>query len=262
MKKYFSERKLNILISIAAVATMWIVWIVVYYSVRNDYIIPSFQDTFASIWKDCLARTAFWRAFANTLRRTAMAFLISFALAAALAALGAISEKVSAFIKPFMVFLRTLPTLAIILILLIWTSPRVAPVIVTVLVLFPMIHAQFVAAIEGIDGGLREMAKVYGIGRKERIFKMYLPLISPNIFSQTGANISLGLKIMVSAEVLANTYRSLGGQMQEARLFLEMPRLAALTLIAVVAGLVFDVLFSQLKRLTRKWSAKEGGNAN
>lgn len=258
MKKFFTERKLNILISVLAVVVMWIIWIIAYYSVRNDYIIPSFQDTFVSLWYDCLAKGAFWTAFGNTFLRTLLAFLISFIIAAALASLCAISKKISAFIMPFMVFLRTLPTLAVVLLLLIWTNPRVAPVIVTILVLFPMIHARITASIDGIDGGLRQMLKVYDIPKAQEIFKVYLPLIAPNTIPQIGADISLGLKVMISAEVLASTFKSLGGMMQEARLYIQMPRLAALTLIAVLFGLVVDIAFSQLSRLTYKWSKKEG----
>ena len=257
MKKFFTERKLNILISTFAVVVMWIGWIIIYYSVANDYVIPSFQDTFVSIWQGCLVKKAFWTAFGNTFMRTLLAFVISFALATALAVPCALFPKVKAFVMPFMVFLRTLPTLAVVLLLLIWTNPRVAPVIVTILVIFPVIHARLCSAIEGIDVGIRQTVKVYGVNRSAAIFKIYLPLISPTVLSQTGADISLGLKVMISAEVLASTYRSLGGMMQEARLFLEMPRLAALTLLAVFLGLIVDVAFSQLSRLTYKWNRKE-----
>ena len=258
MKKFFTERKLNILISILAVIAMWIVWIIVYYSVKNDYVIPSFQNTFTSIWRDCIAKGAFWTAFGNTFLRTLLAFIISFIIAAALACLCALSKKMAAFIMPFMVFLRTLPTLAVVLILLIWTNPRIAPVIVTVLVLFPMIHARLYTAIDGIDGGIRQMIKVYNIPKNQAIFKIYLPMITPEVLPQTGADISLGLKIMVSAEVLASTFKSLGGMMQDARIYLDMPRLAALTLLTVLVGLAIDIVFSQLSRLTYKWSRKEG----
>lgn len=258
MKKFFSKRKFNILISLIAVASMWIIWLVAYYTVANDYIIPSVSNTFVSLWFDCLAKNSFWIAFGNTFLRTVIAFAISFVIAAALAALCALSQKISAFIMPFMVFLRTLPTLAVILLLLIWTNPRIAPVVVTVLVAFPMIYARLVSAIESIDGGIRQMLKVYNVSKKKAIFKVYMPMISPTVFAQTGADLSLCLKIMISGEVLAGTFKSLGGIMQEARLFLEMPRLAALTLLAVFAGLVVDIAFTQLARLTFKWSRKEG----
>lgn len=256
MKKFFSERKLNILISVLAVVVMWLVWLIAYRIVANDYIIPSFRDTVVSVFDTCIAERTFWISFTNTFLRTLAAFVISFIVAAMLAVPSALCPKVKAFVMPFMVFLRTLPTLAVILLLLIWTNPRVAPVIVTVLVLFPVIHARLCSAIEGIDGGIRQTIKVYGVKRSTAVFGIYLPLISPTVLSQTGADISLSLKVMISAEVLASTFRSLGGMMQEARLYLDMPRLAALTLLAVLLGLIIDIAFSQFSRLTFKWSRK------
>lgn len=259
IKKYLSKRKFNIILSFSAFVLMWIIWLIAYYSVKNDYIIPSIGDTAKSFGK-CLASGSFWLAFLNTLLRTALSFIISFVLAVALVALGVLFKASKSFIKPFMDVFRTLPTLAIILILLFWTSPTVAPVIVTILVLFPMIYSQLSAAVEGIDEGILEMANVYGISKKERLTKIYLPLISPAVLSQTGANISLGIKVMISAEVLAGTYKSLGGLMQNARFYIDMPRLAALTIIAVLIGLLIDLCFSIIERITFKWSRKEGND--
>ena len=256
IKEYLSKRKFNIILSVSAFALMWIIWLIAYYSVKNDYIIPSISDTAASFGK-CLISGSFWLAFLYTILRTALSFLISFLLAVALVALGAVFKGCKSFIKPFMDVLRTLPTLAIILILLFWTSPTVAPVIVTVLVLFPMIYSQLNAAADGRDEGIIEMAEVYGISKKERLTKIYLPIMSPAVLSQTGANISLGIKVMISAEVLAGTYKSLGGLMQNARFYIDMPRLAALTIIAIITGLLIDLCFSFVERITFKWSKRE-----
>ncbi len=232
---------------------MWLIWIVFYYAVKNDYIIPSFSDTMVSLGS-CLISVRFWAAFGNTLLRTLIAFLLSFVLAGAFAALSSLSAVFEKTVKPVMVFIRTLPTLAVALILLIWTTPRVAPAAITFLVLFPMIYAQLLSSIGEIDGGLKEMAQVYRISKRDRLFKIYLPHVSVTAFSQAGANISLGLKVMISAEVIANTAASLGGMMQSARSFLEVPELAALTLLSVALGFVFEISFGQLKRITAGWN--------
>ena len=255
IKDYLSKRKFNIILSFSAFVLMWVIWLIAYYCVKNDYVIPSISDTVKSFCK-CLASGNFWLAFVYTLLRTAFSFIISFLLAAVLAAVGTIF-KCNAFIKPFIAVFRTLPTLAIILILLFWTSPAVAPVIVTILVLFPMIYSQLISAVNGIDGGIIEMAMVYNVTPKERLTKIYFPLILPSVLSQTGANFSLGIKVMISAEVLAGTYKSLGGLMQNARFYIDMPRLAALTVIAVLIGLSIDLSFSLLERITFKWSKRE-----
>lgn len=259
MREFFAKRKLNIICSVAAVAFMWIIWIIAYYAADNDYVIPSFTDTFVSLFQ-CFGESRFWASFGWTVLRTAEAFVISFVLALPCAVGAAFSKPFRHFMSPIIAVLRTLPTLAVVLLLLLWTGVRAAPVIVTVLLLFPVEYAQICAAIDGVDGELLQMAEVYRVPRKDRLFKIYLPLASPGVLSQLGANFSLGLKVTISAEVLANTYTSLGGMMQSARAFLEMPRLAALTLIAVVTGLVVDIALSQLKRVNSKWLRGDGND--
>lgn len=236
---------------------MLAVWLIAYACVKNEYVVPSVGSSFKELGK-LLINAQFWTAFGWTFLRTFEAFIFSFLFAAAFAALSTLSKSFAAAVKPVISVLRTLPTLAIVLILLIWTTPKVAPVIVTVLVLFPIIYSRLIAAICGIDGGLLDMAKVYRIKKRDVLFKICLPQTIPNILPQTGADISLGLKVTISAEVLANTYKSLGGLMQNARLYLDMPRLAALTVITVLVGLIIDFAFAQLARVTYKWSRKEG----
>ena len=235
---------------------MLAVWLIAYACVKNEYIVPSVGASFKELGVLFLS-DQFWTAFGLTLLRTLEAFVFSFFIASVFAVLSVISKSFAAVVKPVISVLRTLPTLAIVLVLLIWTTPKAAPVIVTVLVLFPIIYSRLVAARGGVDGSLSDMARVYRIPVRDLLFKIYLPQTLPNILPQTGADISLGLKVTISAEVLASTYKSLGGLMQNARLYLDMPRLAALTLITVLFGLIIDFAFAQLARLTYKWSRKE-----
>lgn len=259
IKKFFTQRKLNIIFSVLAVIFMWLVWIAAYYIAGNKLIVPAFSDTAQSFFL-YLGDGTFWLALLNTFLRTMLAFAISFVLAVACAVLAKLSKCAKAFLNPIIVFVRTLPTLAVILIILKLTSGNrsFSPVIVTVLVLFPMIFSQMIAAADGIDSGLIEMAKLYKVGRKDRLFKIYLPLLAPNIISQTGANISLGLKIMISAEVLANTVNGLGGMMQLSNIAAEVANLAALTLAAVLIGLVVEFGVALIPRFACKWTVKEG----
>lgn len=260
IKKFFTQRKLNIIFSVLAVIFMWLIWIAAYYATGNKLIVPAFSDTAHSFFR-YLGDGQFWRALLNTFLRTLLAFIFSFILAAACAVFAKLSKCAKAFLNPIIIFIRTLPTLAVILIILKLTKrdTTLSPVIVTILVLFPMIFSQMLAAADGIDTGLTEMAKVYKVSKKDRLFKIYLPLVAPNIISQTGANISLGLKIMISAEVLANTVNGLGGMMQLNNIAAEVANLAALTLAAVVIGLIIEFAISFLARFVSKWAVKEGG---
>ena len=261
IKRYFKNNAYGIIFSLVSILFMWAVWTAAYYSVGNDLIIPSFSDTAVEFFA-LFANGGFWTAILNSLWRTLLAFAVSFLLAALCACLAALNCYVKIFFKPVMTVIRTLPTMAVILIILKITSGNrsLSPVIVAFLVLFPMIYSQLTAAIEGVDGGLLEMAKIFDISKKDKIFKIYLPAVAPSVLSQSGANISLGLKVVISAEVLANTAKGLGGSMQLASISAEVALLSALTLSAVFLGLIIEVIFSVLRKFTFKWNAREKVN--
>ena len=70
---------------------------------------------------------------------------------------------------------------------------------------------------------------------------MYLPLTAPYVLREAGGALSFAIKLVVSAEVLANTAKSLGGMMQEAKIYAEIPQLFALVGVSFVVGLVLEL---------------------
>lgn len=249
-------RLYNLIVSVSAIVCMWVVWLIAYFAVNDGYVVPSLWDTVVEFFF-LLCSARFWSAFGMTLARTALSWLISLALAAALASLSASFYGVRRFLAPFIAVFRTVPTMAITLMLLIWSSPRVAPSIVAVLMVFPLSYAQFMAAFGGTDIKLAEMAKVYGVPPAARLFKIYIPQILPPVLSQVGANLSLTLKVMISAEVLCSTFNSLGGLIYESNVFLDTAQMFALTISALVAGGLLEWALSKLTLLTRRWTGGE-----
>ena len=260
MKKVFAGRKPYILFSVLSIALMWIVWLIVWAGVRNEYVVPSVGDTFAAIGKDLIS-SAFWVSFGNTLWRTLCGWLLGFAAAILCAALAALSQAFERALAPVISVLRTVPTMAITLMLLIWTTPRVAPLIVAFLMLFPLIYAQLMAAYRGIDPKLFEMARIYRVGKKDMLLRICVPQMLPSVFAQAGADLSLTLKVIVSAEVLAGTFRSVGGMMQDASVSLDVARLFALTIVVLAVGGLLEFSLGNLRRITDRW-VRGRGNAD
>lgn len=241
-------------VSLLALAALWLGWTIAYFIVGNEYILPSFGDTVASAGR-LLADGAFWRAFGNTFLRALWAFLASFALGVGFALLSAVVKGARAFLAPVVSVLRTVPTMAVILVLLVWTTPSVAPVVVSALVLFPAVYSAALSAIDGVREEYGALALAYGVGAKRQAFGMYLPLAAPPVLRQSGAIFSMGLKVTVSAEVLSSTYRSIGGMMQEAKLFVEMPELLALTLLTVILGFAAEGACALVCKYAVRWTA-------
>ena len=242
----------NFALSVAAVLTMLLVWVVAYFVVRNDYVLPSLSETCREMGR-LFSEADFWMAFSNTLLRTAVAFLVALVLGIALALIANLWTWVRAFLSPIVSVLRTVPTMAVILMLLLWTTPRVAPVIVSLLVLMPAVYAATLSSLNEVTAEYGVLAQAFRIPAWKRAWKMYLPLVAPPVFGQAGSIFSMGLKITVSGEVLSNTFQSLGGMMQEAKMFVMMPRLMALTLITVVVGFLLEAVCLLIYKLIVRW---------
>ncbi len=244
--------KKNLAFSCLSVVAIWIAWLIAYVCIRNDYIFPSFWDVIKEMGKQFVS-AVFWTAFLHTLLRTLVSFAVSLVLGIVLALLSEFFGWIRAFIAPVVTALRTLPTMAVILILLIWTNPLVAPAVVTVLVLFPAVYAASIAAFDGIGGEYESLCQAYGVSKINRAFKMYLPLSIPALLTQSGAIASMGLKVTVSAEVLSSTFKSLGGMMHEAQAFLNVSALFALTILTVLTGFLIEGVCYLLKKYAVRW---------
>lgn len=244
--------KKNLIFSALALLALWLAWIIAYFLVRNDYVLPSFWETFSAMGR-LLTEAAFWRAFGNTLLRTLWAFLLSFPIGIGLALLARLFAPLRAFFAPVVSVLRTVPTMAIILVLLIWTNANTAPVLVAFFVLMPAFYAAALAAFDEVHLRYADLIRAFGVKRSRTVLRMYLPLAAPPLLAQTGSMLSMGLKITISGEVLAQTFRSLGGMMQFAQITLEMPRLIALTILAVLLGFALEGLFALIGKLCVRW---------
>lgn len=227
----------------AAIAALLVVWIAAYFAVGNELLVPSFADCMQKLGELC-TESGFWKSFSATLLRVFQAFGTSLILAAFFAVVAYLLPVFGRFFAPIVSVMRSLPTLAVLLIVLVWAGAGTAPVVVAFLSLFPMLYAGFSAALAEVDGGLLEMSRAYRVPLKKRIFDLYLPSVAPQALKTSGAAVSFAIKLVASAEVLAATWKSLGGMMQEAKIYLDMPLLFALVCVTCLTGLVLELLFA------------------
>lgn len=244
--------KKNLVFSALALLALWAAWGIAYVTVRNEYLLPSVGETFTAMGR-LLTEAAFWRAFANTFLRTLWAFLLSALFGVGLALAARAFAPLRAFLAPVVSVLRTVPTMAVILILLLWTNALVAPVLVAFFVLMPALYSAALAAFDETADAYGGLVQAFGVGRGRALLKLYLPLSAPPLIKQAGSVLSMGLKITVSGEVLAQTFRSLGGMMQLAQIALDIPRLLALTVLTVLLGFLLESVCALACKFFVRW---------
>ena len=227
------------------------VWLVLYFAVGNELLIPSFSDSLKEVG-ELFANGGFWQALGMSLIRALFAFLLSFVAAAIFAIVAYLYPSFGGFFAPLVSALRSLPIMAVLLILLSFLGAAEAPVAVAFLSLFPMLYAGIFAGLSSVDKRFVEISRVEGTSLFRRVIAIYLPLSAPYILREAGAALSFSIKLVVSAEILASTTKSLGGMMQEAKIYAEIPQLFALVGVAFVAGLVLELLVGMLAERVEK----------
>ena len=241
----------NVAFCLVALAFLLLTWQIACALLQNEYLLPSAWESIQTAFS-IMEKGEFWTAFFATFLRCFCAFVISFVFAVIFALVAYLLPLFSKFFTPIVSMLRSLPTMAIILILLILTTPLQAPVIVAFLTLFPMLYTSVYSALCDVDESLIQMSKIYRVPLKRQIFSLYLPALAPKLALESGAALSHSLKVVVSAEILSHTYQSLGGWMQDASLYVEMPKLFALVLIVFFTGLLIELFGNTLFYLLQR----------
>lgn len=189
-----------------------------------------------------LGEGQFWRSFGFTLLRALVAFILSFVLALVFAVVASWYDVVKRILAPIMTALRSIPTMAIVLIFILTVSPNTTTVLVGMIVLFPTFYSALLPSAAGVSKDLVEICLVAGANRLQRLKYVYLPAMAPAIAENGISGFSLALKLIVSAEVLSQTARSIGMMMQTAKAYLDIERLLALTMIVVIVCIFTDVV--------------------
>lgn len=143
--------------------------------------------------------------------------------------------------------------MSIILLSLIWFTAKITPMFIAFLIVFPMLYAAFYSAFTNIDKGFVEMSKLYKVSKWQMVSKFYVPYISPTFFDSIRSAISLNVKLIIAAEVLAQTRDSMGVMMQISSLYLDTSSLIAWTIAAIIISYLLEMIVIATKRLFVRW---------
>lgn len=237
--------------TLAAIGFLIVVWACLYQAAGNELLVPSLFACFAEMG-ELFVSGSFWIALLMSLLRALEAFVISFVFALIFAIVAYLVPSLEKFFAPLVSALRSLPVLAVLLILLSVLSAGQAPVAVAFLSLFPMLYTGILAALSGIDKQIIGISRVHGTPLWRKVTRIYLPLTAPYILRESGGAIAFSLKLIVSAEVLASTAKSLGGMMQEAKVYAEIPQLFALVFTTFLIGLLLELVATLLAAYAQK----------
>ena len=201
--------------------------------VDNSLLFPRLYDIYSSL-KNILNSPEFFSIIWNTMSRLILSIVLSIIGAIFFASLSYISSFISVLIKPFIIFLRTVPTITMIILVLIWSSTEKVPIFVGMVILFPILYENILGALKSVDQNLLKMSKVYNVPLNRIITNIYIPSVYYSIFSNFPSYIGLTFKVVIAGEILSQENFSIGGEIFLNKIYLESSNIFAWIIIVIV----------------------------
>lgn len=229
------------------IIALLLVWTIVSLIVNSKFIIPTPWDTFAE-FITLLTKLEFYSALLATTIRSLVGFIVAVIVALLFSVLAYKYESLRHIFTPFMTIMRATPTMSVIFLIVVWLSPIISPAFIGFLVVFPILYESFYTALLSIDKKLIEMSKVFKVNTSTKIRTLYIPQSIHGMLSGVKSGISLNIKIVISAEVIASTAKSIGRQMQIA-IQNTVATLFAWTLWAILLAFLFEGIVALASKL-------------
>lgn len=221
---------------IAAIAAVLLLWWLAAVITDSELILPEPLEVLKITWR-LLGEGATYIALSRTVLRALAAFCISFVIAAALCVGVGLWHCARPFVDGFVAFLRSVPTMSVILLAMVAFRSSVVPVFVAVLVALPIIYSAFTRETEA-DDSLVDVCEVFAVKRAKKLRYVLLPQMSRVVLPQIRDVLPFCIKIVISGEVMALPRLGLGRQLYVAKVNIETSEVMALTLLALVVCFV------------------------
>lgn len=185
----------------------------------------------------------FWRSAAFSCGRIAAGFLLALALGGLLAVLACRFGMAAALMTPLITVIKSTPVASFIILCLIWIPSRNLSVFISFLMVLPVVYTNMLTGIRQTDKKLLEMADVFGIPVRKRIFTIYLSQVLPYLVTACTLGLGLCWKAGVAAEVIGVPSGSIGEKLYHAKIYLNTPDLFAWTIVIIAISFLFEKCF-------------------
>lgn len=192
---------------------------------------------------ELLPSSAFWRAVGNSSLRIFGGFLLSCALALLLASLAAGRPWLRDLLGPPVAVVKAVPVASFIILALVWLDAEALSLFISALMVFPPVYLNVLEGLRQTDPKLLELARVYRIPFRRRVWGVYLPQVLP--YFRSAASLALGLcwKAGAAAEVIGLPEGTIGERLYTAKVYYQTPDLFAWTAVILALSAVFERLF-------------------
>lgn len=189
------------------------VWVISSILINNSGILPNIDEV-SYILVNILKDQNTYLLLGNTFLKILIALSVSFIIALLLAMLSLLNEKVEYFIRPLIVFFKSIPIVAVVMVLIIMFFKQnvrfIGTIVASCFVIIPIVFESILVGFKTVDETIVQAARLDYVSGFKLIRKIHLPIALPHVISGLISSFGMGLKVMVMSEVIMNPNDSIG----------------------------------------------------
>lgn len=250
MMKYSWKSKLYTLISCLFFMGLWQVFAII---INNDIYIPKIQQVIEAI-KLIFMEQDFWKVILSSFYRTILSYILALVFSMILGILGTVHPFFRYLMQPVNSFAKTIPTMVLVVLLLVWFDKDITPFAVGFAIIFPMLYEGVRNSLVQIDNKIIDMTKIYEVSLKDKIRKIYFPVMKFYFMSIFVSTFSLTFKVVITGEVYGQPKFGIGSQIQLEKVNFNVSGIFAWIVIIVFISIFLEIVNYLLKKKIYRWN--------
>lgn len=237
MKKFLCYKKSKKILFIF----IWILlWAGASSVINNNVILPGPSEVFFNII-DVVLDNDFKNIIISTFMRVLLSFIISIILSLIIAALSSTYTIIGDFITPVISVIKAIPTMALVIILLIWADKEITPYITSIVISFPIIYENIMDSIRNADKDIINMSNIFNVSIFRKVLDIYVPLILFGLHGIFSSILSLIFKVVIAGEIYGQPKYGIGVSLQQEKIYFNMTSILSWVVIVTVINYIFTV---------------------
>jgi NitT/TauT family transport system permease protein len=253
MREFTWKNKIQ---GIIACIILVILWEIVAVKIDNEIYLPRIENVLFSMG-EILSKGDFLKSILSSLSRTVISFFSALFLAVVLGVLSLMYPIFKSFLKPINAIGKTIPTMVLVVLALIWFKKENAPFIVGFAIVFPILYEGVISSISNINKELIDMCKVYKISTWQKVKKIYMPVIGFYITGILMSTFSLAFKVVIAGEVYGQPKYGVGSSIQVEKMNFNTNAIFAWIIIIAILSILFDLLNKLISKVVYRWQNED-----
>jgi len=229
-----------------------ILWQLIAVIINNDVYIPRIQQGIEAI-KIILNEQNFLKVIFSSFYRTMFSYLLALIFSMILGVLATVCPFFQYVMQPINSFGKTIPTMVLVVLSLVWFDKDKTPFVVGFAITFPILYEGIRNGLMQIDKKIIDMTKIYEVSLKDKIRKIYLPVMKFYFMSIFVSTFSLTFKTVIAGEVHGQPKFGIGSQIQLEKVNFNTSGIFAWIVIIVIISVVLEIINKLFKEKTYRW---------